>query len=104
MRYFLNSNNIHAGEQLGLKKKNPSTEKVLFSFTEEILGALNIKIHIGRIPCDLTIALDCVNHELLLLKLNFYEILNIAGQWFKSYLHDRKQQAEINTPDSNKSI
>jgi hypothetical protein len=70
MRYFLNSNNIHAGEQLGLKKKNPSTEKVLFSFTEEILGALNIKIHIGRIPCDLTIALDCVNHELLLCEIS----------------------------------
>jgi hypothetical protein len=47
---------------------------------------------------------DSSEHELLLLKLNFYEILNIAGQWFKSYLHDRKQQAEINTPDSNKSI
>jgi hypothetical protein len=45
-----------------------------------------------------------VNHELLLSILNFYGIRNIAGQWFKSYLHDRKQGVEINTPDSNNSI
>jgi hypothetical protein len=27
-----------------------------------------------------------------------------SKQWFKSYLHNRKQQAEINTPDSNNGI
>jgi hypothetical protein len=25
----------------------------------------------------------------------------MAGQWFKSYIHDRKKQVEINTTDSN---
>jgi hypothetical protein len=38
----------------------------------------------------------------LLLKLNVYGIRNRAGQWFKLYLHDRKQQVEINKPVSNK--
>jgi hypothetical protein len=38
----------------------------------------------------------------LLLKLNVYGIRNRAGQWFKLYLHDRKQQVEINMPVSNK--
>jgi hypothetical protein len=28
---------------------------------------------------------------------------NIAGQWFKSYLHDSRQQVEIKSPDSNNS-
>jgi hypothetical protein len=25
----------------------------------------------------------------------------MEGQWFKSYLHDRRQQVEIKSPDSN---
>jgi hypothetical protein len=61
-------------------------------------------MHVGGISCDLIKAFDCVNHELLLSKLNVYGIQNIADQWFKSYLHDRKQQVVINTPDSNSSI
>jgi hypothetical protein len=87
---FSNLNNILAGKQSGFRK-NLSTDKALFSFTEEILSALNNKMHVGGISCDLTKVFDCVNHELLLSKLNFYGIRNIAGQWLKSYLHDRKQ-------------
>jgi hypothetical protein len=60
-------------------------------------------MHVGGIVCDLAKASDCVNHELLLSKLSFYGISNIVGQWFKSYLHDRKHQAEIKSPDSNNS-
>jgi hypothetical protein len=99
---FLNSNNILAGEQFGFRK-NLSTDKALFSFTNEILSGLDNKMHVAGISCDLAKASDCVNHELLLSKLSFYGILNIVGQWFKSYLHDRKQQAEIKSPDSNNS-
>jgi hypothetical protein len=63
-------------------------------------------MRVGGIFCDLTKAFDCVTHELvgLLSKLNFYGTLNIAGQCFKSCLHDRKQQVDINIPDSNNSI
>jgi hypothetical protein len=87
---LLNLNNIFAGEQFGFRK-NLSTDKALFTFTEEMLSALNNKMHVGGISCDITKAFDCINYELLLSKLNFYGIRNIAGQWFKSYLHDRKQ-------------
>jgi hypothetical protein len=86
---FLNLNNILAGEQFGFRK-NLSTDKALYSFTEEILSALDNKMHVGGKSYDLTKAFDCVNHELLLSKLNFYGIRNIAGQLFTSYLHDRK--------------
>jgi hypothetical protein len=65
----VNSNSILAGEQFGFRK-NLSTVKALFSFTEELSGALNNKMHVGGTSCDLTKASDCVNHELLLSKLN----------------------------------
>jgi hypothetical protein len=81
-----------------------STQKATFSFIKEVLGALQNKMHVGEISCELTKAFDCVNHELLLSKLNVYGIQNIAGQLFKSHLRDRKQQVVINIPDSNNSI
>jgi hypothetical protein len=98
---FLNLNDILAGEQLKFRQ-NLSTEKDLFS--SEIFIALNNKMHIDGISCDLTEEFDCVNYEVLLSKLNFYGIRNIAGQWFKPYLHEREQQVEINTLDTNNSI
>jgi hypothetical protein len=60
-------------------------------------------MHVGGISCDLAKAFDCLNHELLLSKLHFYGIRNMAGQWFKSYLHDRRQKVEKKSPDSNNS-
>jgi hypothetical protein len=60
-------------------------------------------MHAGGISCDLAKEFASVNHELLLSKLHFYGIRNVAGQWFKSYLHDRRQQVEIKSPDSNNS-
>jgi hypothetical protein len=71
----------------------------LYKFLDEILCALNDKIHVGEIFCDLPF--DCVNHDILLLKLNFYGNKGKAGQWFKSYLNGRKQRVEMKSPNSN---
>jgi hypothetical protein len=58
-------------------------------------------MHIGGIFCDLAKAFDCVNHDILLSKLNFYGIKSKAGQWFKSYLNGKKQSIKIKSPNSN---
>jgi hypothetical protein len=50
---FLNSNSILACEQFGFRK-NLSTEEAISTFTEENLGALNNKMHVGGLSCDLT--------------------------------------------------
>lgn len=68
---ILHSDDVLTEDQFGFRK-NLLTEKVLFTFTNEILCALSNRTHEGGISCGLPKAFDCVNHELSLMKLKFY--------------------------------
>jgi len=57
-------------------------------------------VYVGGIFCDLSKAFDCVNHEILLIKLHFYGIQGITIDWFRSCLKNRKQKVEIKSPSS----
>lgn len=46
---------------------------------------------------DLAKAFDCVEHKLLLLKLQNLEIKGASLEFFQSYLSDRKQYVVIKT-------
>ena len=51
-------------------------------------------LHAGFI--DLKKAFDTVSHDILLEKLNHYDIRGIANDWFRSYLSDRTQFVSSN--------
>jgi hypothetical protein len=57
-----------------------------------ILTAINNKQMVGGIFCDLQKAFDCVNHKILLEKLEFYGIVGIFKTLIKSYLMGRNQR------------
>ena len=67
-----------------------------------ILDALNNNMRVGGIFCDLTKAFDCVDHTVLLSKLEFYGITGRANNLIKSYLSDRYQRVLIKNNCSNK--
>jgi hypothetical protein len=57
--------------------------------TTEILNAMNNKLLVGGIFCDLEKAFDCVNDDILLSKLKFYGISDKNLQLHQSYLGKR---------------
>jgi hypothetical protein len=61
-----------------------------------VLTTWNKKEHAAGIFCDIAKAFDCVNHDLLLMKLQYYGVHGVLLQWFKSYLQYRRQRVELN--------
>ena len=51
-----------------------STEQAAFTLINSILTAMNNNQIVGGIFCDLQKAFDCVNHKILLEKLEFYGV------------------------------
>jgi len=68
----------------------------IYTLINNILSSLNIKTLVGGLFCDLQKAFDCVDHDILLSKMNFYGITGSTGKLMKSYLRQRYQRVAVN--------
>jgi hypothetical protein len=93
-------NKILAPMQFGFRK-DIHINDAIFSLLNNIITSLDQSKQVGSIFCDLTKAFDCVNHEILLMKLHYYGIRGTCLSWFKSYLVNRKQKVCLSSDISN---
>ena len=75
----------------------------MYKLINETLNALNIKLIVCGIFFDLEKAFDCLNHGILLSKLQFYGISCKANTWFESYLKNRYTKVQISDVELNQT-
>jgi hypothetical protein len=95
-------NEMFAKEQYGFRC-NLSTDSASYTLICDILSAINNKQIVGCIFCDLRKAFDCVNHRILLSKLEEYGIGGKFKALVKSYLTDRYQRVITHNNTNNNS-
>ena len=91
---FCDKHSLISPKQFGFQR-GVSTSDALISLTEEIYSALDKNLHFLAAIIDVKKAFDCVNHNILLLKLERYGVRGVPLNWLKSYLADRKCFVEV---------
>ena len=81
-------------KQFGFRKHH-STSHALLDLTEDIRQAIDSNKFSCGVFIDLQKALDTVDHNILLKKLDHYGVRGVANTWFRSYLTNRKQYVSI---------
>lgn len=76
--------------------ENKSSEQALLAVKEKIIDNIESRAYTLGLFLDLRKAFDCVQHEILLSKLNSYGIRGIALNLLKSYLNNRIQYVKWN--------
>ena len=77
-------------------RKRYNTQHALLNLIEKCKRVLDKKGYAGAILMDLSKAFDCLDHELLLAKLDAYGYSKNALRFIYSYLTDRKQRVKVN--------
>ena len=86
----------HISKYLCGFRKGYSTQHCLIIMLEKWRKALDNRKLAGALLTDLSKAFDCLNHELLIAKLNAYGFDHASLEFIYSYLSDRKHRTKIN--------
>ena len=97
--HFLDTFNLITENQYGFRK-NRSTTMAVLNHLEYVYDNLDQGNTVVSIFMDFSKAFDCIDHQLLLQKLQCYGIRGIAHDWLASYLSNRKQYVATNSTTS----
>ena len=87
--------NIFSKNQCGFRKGH-NTQKCLLAMLEKWKRSVDSGKAFGALLTDLSKAFDCLNHELLIAKLNAYGFSLPALRLIHDYLSHRKQRTRVN--------
>jgi hypothetical protein len=85
-------------------QKNLCMENAVYTLLNEVLTALNNKARVKGIFCDTEKAFDCVNHNVLLHKLEIYGIRGTTKELFSQFLSNRYQRVILKDKASGQNI
>ena len=97
---FITAKDILYSRQFGFRE-GYSTYMALLEFTSRISDVFENKELLIGLFIDISKAFDCINHNILSKKLEYYGIRGIPLKWLESYLSDRKQYVYIDNYKSN---
>ena len=96
---YLDDNNLLSEEQYGFRA-NHSADLAAVKLVDHINYIIDRKCTPGNIYIDLSKAFDTLNFDILLYKLQYYGIRDIALKLLKSYISNRKQFVKYNVNSS----
>lgn len=100
---YIDSKKVLTDAQFGFREGR-NTSDAIYSLINNINNCLEAKCYPLCVFCDLTKAFDCVDHQYLLDKLEYYGFRGISYSWFKSYLYNRKMYVELKEISDNKVV
>ena len=96
---FMESNELLTNRQYGFRK-NHSTTYLMLDLFDEIFDSKSKGRKPAIIYLDIKKAFDTVDHSILISKLKYYGIKDVALQWFKNYLSGRYQLTKLGSKRS----
>ena len=96
---FFEKYNLLDDCQYGFRAGRSTTQAVM-NHLDYVYECLDNGDVIMSIFIDFSKAFDCIDHELLLKKLELYGIRGVTGQWFRSYLYNRQQYVTVGEKSS----
>lgn len=94
--HHLQKYNLICPLQSGFRKSH-STITALIKVNDDIRNAMDQRLLTLLVLLDQSKAFDCVNHNLLLTKLRFFNFSTSAIVWFASYLSNRYQRVLVDS-------
>ena len=81
--------------------RHRSCKTRLLSLVNNLMASFDHNIQNDLVLMDLSKAFDCVPHERLLYKLNWYGVRGHLHQWIRAFLTGRRQQVILNGVNSS---